>query len=100
PPAKGICVSCHTVSANGQRILASAGHWSDTNANDIDQTSVSYDFVGKSVSWAGDEVTNGGSAFSLAALSADGKVMVQNFMPQNFAPDPIPFANATGAFDA
>jgi len=99
PPQKGKCVSCHSVSANGQRIVVSAGHWSDTTV-DIDQTSVSYDFVGKSISWSGAEVTNGGSAFSLAGISADGKVMVQNFMPQNFAPDPIPFATSTGAFDA
>ena len=92
PPAKGACVACHSVSAGGSQILLNAGHWeNDTN---IDETSVSWDLVGKKTSWSGDEVTSGGSAFALAGVSANGKVMVQNWakLCGNFA-------IAAGAFD-
>lgn len=91
PAAKGKCIACHSVSANGANVVVNAGHWDSS----IDETSVNWDLVGSSNAWSGAEVTNGGSAFAQAGVSADGKVMVQNFAPLRGN-----FATAMGAFDA
>jgi hypothetical protein len=95
PAAKGKCIACHSVSANGSDLVVNAGHWDST----IDETSVAWDLVSQKPAYSGNEVTNGGSAFALAGISADGKVMVQNFAPLrgNYATTMGAFDTSTGA---
>jgi hypothetical protein len=82
------CPSCHTVSANGSRLVMSEGNWPNTS-------SITYDLVASTNAFSGFAVTTGASRWSLAGVSADGAVLVQDFAPLrgNIAVD-------TGAFDA
>ncbi len=82
------CPSCHTVSANGSRLVMSEGNWPDT-------ASYTYDLVSSTNAFSGFPVTTGASRWSLAGVSADGAVVVQDFAPLRGA-----IAVDTGAFDA
>jgi hypothetical protein len=86
------CPSCHTVSANGQRLLMSAGDWT----GGVGERSIAYDLKSGAYSPLGPTKFNGGSRWVLPAVSPDGAVMVQNFSPVRFAP----WATDTGAFEA
>ncbi len=82
------CPSCHTVSANGSRLVMSEGNWPDTS-------SIGYNLGTNVNDFSGYAVNTGASRWSLAGVSADGKVVVQNFAPLRG-----PIGVATGAFDS
>jgi hypothetical protein len=83
------CPSCHTVSANGAKLVMNEGSWPV-------ETSISYDLGMNTNAFSGYPSNGGGAAeFALAGVSADGKVVVENFAPLRG-----PIAKQTGAFDA
>jgi hypothetical protein len=83
------CPSCHTVSANGSHLLMNEGNWPD-------ETSISYDLGANDNAYSG-FYSNGGGASQWAqpGVSADGKVIVENFAPLRGN-----IGAATGAFDS
>ena len=82
------CPSCHTVSANGSNLVMSEGNWPDTS-------SIGYNLGTNVNDFSGFPVSTGASRWSLAGVSADGKVIVQNFAPLRG-----PIGVAPGAFDS
>jgi adhesin HecA-like repeat protein len=86
-PSGVACPSCHTVSANGSRLAMNTGNWPN-------ETSVTYDLQGNQNAYAGLSVSSGASPFALGALSANGKVLVENFAPLRG-----PIGTVQGAFN-
>ncbi len=82
------CPSCHTVSANGSNLVMSEGNWPNTS-------SIGYNLGTNVNDFSGFPVNTGASRWSLAGVSADGKVIVQNFAPLRG-----PIGVAPGAFDS
>jgi hypothetical protein len=82
------CPSCHTVSANGANLVMSEGNWPNTS-------SIGYNLGTDANAFSGYPVSTGASRWSLAGVSANGKVIVENFAPLRG-----PIGVATGAFDA
>ena len=82
------CPSCHTVSANGSNLVMSEGSWPNT-------ASIGYNLGTDANDFSGYAVSTGASRWSLAGVSADGKVIVQNFAPLRG-----PIGVAPGAFDS
>ncbi len=82
------CPSCHTVSANGSNLVMSEGNWPITS-------SIGYNLGTDANDFQGYPVATGASRWSLAGVSADGKVIVQNFAPLRG-----PIGVFTGAFDS
>jgi hypothetical protein len=69
------CPSCHTVSANGSKLVMNTGTWPD-------ETSVAYDLGANQNSFSGYFSAGGGaSEWALAGVSANGQVVVENFAP-------------------
>jgi hypothetical protein len=73
------CPSCHTVSANGATLAMSTGAW--PGSGPADTWSTLYDLVGNQTTFHGYEETVPPSRFPLAALTPDGKVLVENWAP-------------------
>ncbi|HVY47224.1 MAG TPA: hypothetical protein VHB21_15155, partial [Minicystis sp.] len=72
------CPSCHTVSADGSRLImntsrAPSNTWPD-------EQSVSFDLLSNSNAFAGLQ-TQGASPYALAGVSPDGKYLLENFAP-------------------
>jgi hypothetical protein len=82
------CPSCHTVSANGAKLVMNEGNWPN-------ETSITYDLLGNANAFSGYATGAGASQFALAGVSADGKVVVQNFAPLRG-----PIGAQPGALDA
>ncbi len=87
------CPSCHTVSANGSKLVMNEGGWPD-------ETSISYDLLANGNAFSG-YYSNGGGAsqFALSAVSPDGSVVVENYAPLrgNIAQQSGAFDTTTGA---
>ncbi len=83
PPPSGTpslqCPSCHTASADGSRMLLSTGPWVGCAQNTIDTWSTVLDLAAIQPVFNGYETHVPPSDLSLAGLSADGKVAVQNW---------------------
>jgi hypothetical protein len=82
------CPSCHTVSANGSNLVMNEGSWPS-------ETTIAYDLKADSNAFSGFSDNTGASRWALPAVSADGKVVVENFAPLRG-----PIGQVTGAFDA
>jgi hypothetical protein len=83
------CHSCHTVSANGQRLVMNEGTWPQ-------ETSYSYDLKANTTTYSGLSSDDAGaSEWGMAGISAAGTVLVENFAPLRG-----PIGQRTGAFDA
>jgi hypothetical protein len=83
------CPSCHTVSANGQRLLMNEGTWPQ-------ETSFDYDLKANANVYSGLSSNGGGSSeWALPAVSPDGTVVVENFAPLRGN-----IGQQTGAFDS
>ena len=69
------CPSCHTVSANGQKLVMNEGTWPS-------ETSFNYDLQGGANSFSGfPSGGNGASEWALSAVSPDGTTLVEDFAP-------------------
>lgn len=69
------CPSCHTVSANGSKLIMNEGGWPD-------ETSITYDLGMNSNTFSGYFSNgNGASEFALAGVTPDAKYIVENFAP-------------------
>jgi hypothetical protein len=83
------CPSCHTVSANGSKLVMNEGGWPN-------ETSISYDLLANGNAFSGYfSGGSGASQFALSAVSANGHVVVENYAPLRGN-----IAQASGAFDS
>jgi hypothetical protein len=72
---KMVCPSCHTVSADGSRLAMDTGRWDST----VEQWSTVYDLTTGTSTFNGYKTASPPSRYPLAGLSADGKVLVENW---------------------
>jgi hypothetical protein len=92
------CPSCHSISADGTRLLMSTGPWGSSTA---DVSSTLYDLQSSAVAFSGYEMVNTPpSQLSLAGISADGKVAVENWAtvrgtPSNQTDTPVDLSQAS-----
>jgi hypothetical protein len=71
------CPSCHTVSADGSTLAMGTGDWGGAGVNDV--WSTLYDLAGGATTFHGYQTTNPATRYPLAALTPDGKVLVENW---------------------
>lgn len=71
------CPSCHTVSADGSTLAMGTGDWG--GANTVDVWSTLYDLAAGATTFHGYETPNPPTRYPLAGLSADGKMLVENW---------------------
>lgn len=69
------CPSCHTVSADGSTLAMGTGEW----GSQVDVWSTLYNLAGSNTTFSGYQTSTAATRFPLAALSADGKVLVENW---------------------
>ncbi|MEO8875917.1 MAG: hypothetical protein ABI461_10040, partial [Polyangiaceae bacterium] len=80
PPASTksmFCPSCHTASADGSTLVMGTGAWGQGGQTDV--WSTVYNLKTAAASFYGYETTSPASRFPLAAVSADGQVIVENW---------------------
>ncbi len=84
------CPSCHTVSADGSSLImnVSTSDWPS-------EESMNYSLNNASSTYYGLHVDTGASAWAQAAVTPDGKTLVQNFAPLRGSPPAV-----EGAFDS
>jgi hypothetical protein len=71
------CPSCHTVSSDGSTLAMGTGDWGGGGVNDV--WSTLYDLNAGATTFHGYQTTNPATRFPLAALTPDGKILVENW---------------------
>ena len=69
------CPSCHTASADGSTLVMGTGIWGST----VDVWSTLYNLKTSATSFNGYQTTNPATQFPLAAVTPDGKMVVENW---------------------
>jgi len=71
------CPSCHTVSSDGSTLVMGTGPWGQGGETDV--WSTAYNLNTSTTSFNGYETNNPATRFPFAGISADGKVLVENW---------------------